>query len=433
MKKQETKGKEEKGKEEKGKTRSLPYSKKVMVLIIIIAVAILAYAIYAAYQLLTHPTDIFTIEEGKVSLEEQAEGCVIREEQTIQGQNYKNGMVQIKGEGERVAKDESVFRYYSSGEEELIKKIQELDEKIDEAKSKEDVTIFSSDIKLLDKDIDSRLNEIYNTNNIQKIAEYKKEISKAITKKTNIVGEKSPAGSYMKKLIDERSSYENKLNSGSEYVKAPISGMASYRVDGLENVLTPDKFSTFNRTFFEGLNLKTGQIIASNNESGKIVNNYWCYIATIIKRDQTHEIKQGGSLKLRFSNTEEIPATIEFLQEQENDDVLVIFKIKKDVEELVNYRKVSFDIVFWSFSGLKVPNTSIIEEGDLSYVIRNRAGYQDKVLVKVKRKNDTYSIIGNYDTEELKDLGFDSATIRSNKNIGIYDEVLTNANSSNIK
>lgn len=39
-------------------------------------------------------------------------------------------MVKIKNEGEKVAKGDSVFRYYSSGEEELKNKIAELDVEI---------------------------------------------------------------------------------------------------------------------------------------------------------------------------------------------------------------------------------------------------------------------------------------------------------------
>lgn len=85
-------------------------------------------------------------------------------------------------------------------------------------------------------------------------------------------------------MIQERKNYENQLNSGSEYIKAPMSGVVSYKVDGLEDVLTPDDFSSYNRSFFEGLNLKTGQTVATNTECGKVVNNYECYIATIIKK-----------------------------------------------------------------------------------------------------------------------------------------------------
>ncbi len=397
-----------------------------IVFISILIILIIAYAGYAAWQLFAHPTDVFLVEEGSISEEQKAEGYIIRNETKVQGNNYKNGMVQIKAEGEKCAKDENIFRYYSSGEDDLVKKIQELDEKIDEAQ-KSDATnsALSSDIKLLDKEIDLRLAEISKNNDIQKISEYKKEIENYITKKTNIVGENSPAGSYLSNLIQERKNYENQLNSGSEYIKAPMSGVVSYKVDGLEDVLTPNDFSNYNRSFFENLNLKTGQTIATNTECGKVVNNYVCYIATILKKDQLHDIKQGSSLKLRLSNGDEIPSTVENLTEQTNDDVLVVFKISKDVEKLINNRKISFDIIFWQYSGYKVPNTAIIKDNNLAYVVRNKGGYLDKVLVKVEKENESYSIIDNYSSDELKEMGYNSSDLNVSTKINMYDEIQT--------
>ena len=396
-----------------------------IVLVSILVVLIIAYATYAAWQLFAHPTDVFLVEEGSISEEQRAEGYIIRNETKVQGNNYKNGIVQIKTEGEKCAKDENIFRYYSSGEDELVKKIQELDEKIDEAQKKDTTTILPSDIKLLDKEIDLRLAEISKNNDIQKISEYKKEIENYITKKTNIVGENSQAGSYLSNLIQERKNYENQLYSGSEYLKAPMSGVVSYKVDGLEDVLTPDDFSSFNRSFFDSLNLKTGQTIATNTECGKVVNNYVCYIATILKKDQLHDIKQGSSLKLRLSNGDEISSTVENLTEQTNDDVLVVFKISKDVGKLISNRKISFDIIFWQYSGYKVPNSAIIKENNLAYVIRNRAGYLTRVLVKVEKENENYSIIDNYSSDELKEMGYNSSELNVSTKINMYDEIQT--------
>ncbi len=402
---------------------------KIKLIFIIILIAILiAYALYAAWQLFAYPTDVFLVEEGSITEEQRAEGYIIRKETKVQGNNYKNGMVQIKAEGEKCAKDENIFRYYSAGEENLIKKIQELDEKIDEAQKNDTSILLPSDIKLLDEEIDLRLAEIAKNNDIQKIAEYKKEIENYITKKTNIIGENSKAGSYLSNLIQERKNYENQLNSGSEYMKAPMSGVVSYKVDGLEDVLTPDDFSHYNRSFFENLNLKTGQTIATSTESGKVVNNYVCYIATILKKDQLHDIEQGDNLELRLSNGDEIASTVENITEQANDDVLVVFKISKDVEKLINNRKISFNIIFWQYSGYKVPNSAIIKENDLAYVIRNRAGYLDKVLVKVEKENESYSIIDNYTAEELKEMGYNSKDLQVSTKINMYDEIQTIAN-----
>ena len=69
----------------------------------------------------------------------------------------------------------------------------------------------------------------------------------------------SPQGSYLNQLIEERKNYESELNSGAEYVKAPMSGIVSYKVDGLEDVLTPENFSALSKEYLESLNLQTGK------------------------------------------------------------------------------------------------------------------------------------------------------------------------------
>ena len=317
------------------------------------------------------------IENGKLSEEEGTIGYIIRKETVIQGNNYKNGMIQIKTEGEKVAKGEAVFRYYSNQENKLVEKIQELDLKIQEAMENEK-DLYPGDMRVLDEQIAIKLNEIAKMTDIQKISEYKKDINTDITKKAKIAGEKSPSGSYIRKLIEERSSYENSLNSGAEYVNAPESGIVSYRVDGLENILTPECFPSLNKKVLEDLNLKTGEIVSTSTESGKIVDNFEGYIATSLNSKKAKEVKVGDSVTIRLSNSQEIPATIEYIIEEDNSR-LIIFKINKGLELdlLSNYRKITFDIIWWSYSGLKVPNEALhekttTEEGEkIYYILRN--------------------------------------------------------------
>lgn len=360
-------------------------------------------------------------------------GYVIREETVIQGDNYKNGMVQIKAEGEKVAKGEPIFRYYSNNEENLVKKIEELDIKIQEAMTNEN-NLFNTDMKLLENQIQEKLIELETLNDIQKVAEYKKDINTRITKKAKIAGELSPSGSYIRKLIEERSSYENTLNSGSEYITAPTSGIVSYRVDGLEEVLTPDSFSSLNAKFLEDLKLKTGEIVAGNGEKGKIVNNFEGYIVTNLHSTNAKEAEIGKTVKLRLSSSEEITAEIVYITEETNSR-LIVFKITEGLEVLANYRKITIDVVWWSYTGLKVPNTALIKEkarqgseeegNDIFFVMKNRAGYTDKIPVKVLKQNSSYSVITNYESTELKEKwGYTDSEVRALNSIVLHDEII---------
>lgn len=342
-------------------------------------------------------------------------------------------MIQIVSEGERVAKGENVFRYYSDNESNLLEKIQKLDEEIQIALDNE-TDLYSPDIIQIEKEIDEKVEELNDLRDLQKIEEYKKQIGNLITKKAKMVGDLSASGSYIKKLITERSEYENKLNSGAEYISAPKSGMVSYKVDGLEDVLTVEDFSSITKQKLEELNLKTGKIISSSEECGKIINNFECYVATCINNKLNEDIKIGKKAKIRLSNNQEIDAEVSYISKEENDnETLIILKINQLTEELINYRKISFDIIWWSYSGLKLPNQAIVEENGKNYVVRNRAGYLSKLLVNVLKQNEKYSIVTIYTTEELKELGYSNSEINSYKKITVYDEILLNPNLEKIQ
>lgn len=424
LKQQEKEILEEKQKEEKDTKRNIKLNKKIIIYIAIFLVVI--YVIYTIYLLIKQPTDIFTLEEGTLYSEETDIGYVIRDEVVVQGENYKNGMEKIKSEGEKVAVNEAVFRYYTKNEESLKEKIAELDTKIQEAMANEK-ELPASDMKSLETQIDQKLLEISSINDTTKLEEYKKEINELITKKANIAGELSPQGSYLKELIEERKNYESELNSGAEYVNSSKSGVVSYKVDGLEDVLKPTEecFSALTKEYLENLDLKTGKIVPTSEESGKIIDNTYCYIATISNTEQAKNAEVGDRVRVRLPSGSEVSAEITYILQNEDDRVLIL-KIEKGVEELISYRKISFDLIWWSETGLKVPNQAIVKENDLAYVVRNRAGYLNKLLVKVKREGEKYSIVEPYDTEELKELGFSNEEIISYKKVSLYDEVIIN-------
>ena len=387
----------------------------------IIFILSLIYIAYAIYLIVRTPTDTVTVEKGTLTSEETVTGYIIRDETVIQGNNYKNGIYQIIQEGEKVAKNQTVFRYYGKNEQELQSKIEEIDGKLQKAMEEED-TELPSDVKNLESQIDEKIKNINKLTNIQTIQEYKKDISELILKKAIIVGEESPKGSYIKELITQREEYENELMEDSEYVTATDSGVLSYRVDGLENVLTTDDFSTLSEETLNNLDIRTGKIISTSNESAKIIKEFGCYIAVFSDSDEAKNAKEGDSVVLTLSSGEEVNATIEYLKQDEGDKLLIIFKLNTLTEELISYRKISFNITWWNYSGIKVPNDSIKENEDgLKYVIKKTTTGNKEILIKVLRNNGNYSIINTYSTEDLQALGID---LTDYDNIDVHDTIL---------
>ena len=189
-----------------------------------------------------------------------------------------------------------------------------------------DDTYFSTDVKLINNQIDKKLDEVCESNSLKKINQSKTEISTYLTKKMKIKAENSN-NETLKKLVNERNSYENQLNSNSKYITADRSGVISYRIDGLESSLKNGDFSYLNEQYLKSLDIQTGQIIALSSTSSKIVDNFQCNIVCILDSDEARNSEVGKSIKLRLQNSEEVPAKIVYKANEKNNKVLLVFEI----------------------------------------------------------------------------------------------------------
>ena len=383
---------------------------------------IIFYIFLSIYWLVKTPSDTIMVDTGTLTLEESSTGYILREETVLKGENFKNGLTPIVAEGERAAKGQTVFRYNGIEEEATKEKIEEINSKIQETLANQPNLFTTTDIKILEKQIDEKTQNLKNLTDISTINEYKKQIMEIIDKEAKIAGSQSRSGAYIQQLTKEKEEYENKLTEDSEYITAPISGVVSYRVDGYEDILNVEDFSTITKNALNNLDLKTGKIVSTSLETGKIINNFKCYIATVLDSEVAKNAEIGKKVKITLSSGNEISSEIKYIAIEENEETLIIFELKTLTQELIEHRKISFNITWWNASGYKVPNTCILEdEQGLKYVVRRKNGEDKKIIVKVLNKNEKYSIIESYKDNELNSLGID---IDKNQKITKYDNIL---------
>lgn len=392
------------------------------IIAILLAIAVLIYAGSAVYLLIANPAETYIVTQGTISEEDEATGYIIRNEKIVKGEGFENGIYAIASEGQKVAVGESIFRYYNDSEKEIETKIKELNYKIQELLEQEKGGVTPADIKAIEKQIEEKIQNINKLTNYQEIIENKKNIDSLISKKINFIGDVTE-NKEIKSLVKERNSYEEQLKKGSEYQKAEIGGIVSYRVDGLEEKLSPNNFNQITEKYLEDLELRTGKIVSASNECGKVIDNFKCYIAITMNSKNAMKAEVGKSIDLRIANNEEVKAKIIQINE-ESGKRTIIFETNKMTEDLINHRKIAVDVIWWDESGLKVPKTALIQENGLHYVIRNKSGIETKLLVKIVEQTDKFVIIKPYETKELQELGYSSTEIRNYKKITNYDEIV---------
>ena len=378
--------------------------------------------LYLIISLVGSPTQTFILNKNTISKEESKVGYVIRKEQILESVDKDKKIEPIKNEGERVAIGNPVFKYYNINQEEINKQINELNSQIQEALlGKTD--LFPSDVKSLESQIEKEVEVLRNENNMQDIIEGKNNISDYIVKKAKIAGSLSTAGEYINNLIAQRNSLEETLTNGAQYVNSNISGVVSYRIDGLEEKLSINNLDNITSDYLESLNLTTGQIVSKSDNKAKVIDNFECYVAVTFNSEEAKNTKEGAKVTIRVSGQEQVKAEVYKIKE-EGSDRLIIFRITEGVEKLINYRKISIDVIWWEYTGLIVPKSAILYENGKSYILIKKNSDFTKILVKVEKENDNYCLIDNYSTEELIEFGYTTEEINKIRGVKLYDEVM---------
>lgn len=402
-------------------TKSKINRKRLIIALIVMIAAI--YILYAVILLNKGESDVIFVEQGAILQEETVVGYIIRNEQVIQNEEYQNGIIQIAGEGEKVYKNESIFQYYSDEAKELSNQIVQINLQIQEKLKTEKIT-SNADIKLIETQIEEKIEALRKLNNTQEILEGNKTIEKLLEKKISTLVDINSVTDELKQLIKQRNDLDEQIRNSTKYLSAPISGIVSYRIDGLENDFTTEDWTKYNSDYLKNLNLKTGHIIATSGEAGKVIDNFTYYVATSMDSKEAMNSKVGDKVTMRLSTNDEVKAEIVHINEEENGRVLIL-KIDRLTQKLINYRKISFEVIWWRDSGLKIPNKAICkDERGLSYVIRKKSGYLNNLIVKILNNNENYSIVTTYNTEELTNLGFTQEEISNYRKIKLYDEIL---------
>jgi hypothetical protein len=131
----------------------------------------------------------------------------------------------------------------------------------------------------------------------------------------------------------------------------------------------------------------------------------------------------NDNVTLRLPNLKEIKAEVVYVKNDEGN-YIIVFKVDRDIDYLIQYRKISLDVIWWKYSGWKISNSALINENDIMYVEKQKNGFIDKIPVKILRQNESYSIVENYTDDELAELGFKEEQISGRVKIKLYDEIL---------
>lgn len=300
---------------------------------------------------------------------------IIREEQVyysdISGTLYNN-----VADGDRVAKDSLISTVFNGViSDDNLNELRTIDKKIERRRANlSSSSIYTADSSDIESKIASIIRDIAPTgenNDIMRISDYKDDINNLRN------GVEISDTDVLNSLLLEKESIENRISTNKSEIMAGMSGIFMTYIDGLESTLKPEDIETYTVESIRSLVIPEARRLANKTveEGGavcKIANNHVWYAALEVPTAEIDKHQIGDSVTLRFNSIggQTIEGELYFIsQNDENGSKLAVVRCPSYFEGAFSYRSTDIDMIFESYTGVKVPIYAIRNDESGQYVI----------------------------------------------------------------
>ena len=397
----------------------IDFFKENIKVIIVVAILLTFLIFYLSKEELGKKT-IYTVVNGSIESSIETNLYLIKNE-TVIDYDKTQAITSIIDQGKRTSKNEAIATYKNDSYDEYQNQINDIDKQIQTLVKDLPVT-YSADISNIEDKIFKYSNEVQKTTSYLKIQEYKTKLDELAYKKITILANSSPDSSAIRDLVSKRENLVKLSKSSNNIISSSMAGIVTYKVDGLENKFSyknVQKFSTQN--FEELISAYDG---SKNSEFGiKVVDNFGAYFLVKTSfRDFDQYIKEGKKYKIRISDLENLSMYATLVSNStDNGYNYSLFKIDNEIDNLIDYRKLSCEVVWNTIEGMAVPLNSIYtdEIEGYEYVLMVFGTDYVKVPVNIIAKSDSIAIVENASNEVYEKYNLDTTF-----KLELYDELV---------
>ena len=332
------------------------YTKVILWIFLAAVVCYFGYYIFSAiYAPLTTAAAI-AYEAGTGSY---TTGYVVRDEAVVRSDYGITTMV--VSEGERVSRGQTLATGYLSGDAQKRQtQMEELEDQLEQLKYAASYSADVADQAVLDSEIYSQLvhmSKYIARRDMNSAADRSAAVKGLILRRMSTEEQNAAVDQRIKDLNTRLEALKEESGGDTMTVQASASGYFSGSVDGYETVLTMSALDTMTAADFA--DIRQGDV--SDNAVGKLISGSTWYYVTVVPTAQTEGVKPGSKVPVTFASDfyEELDMTVERLGEDENGSRLLVLSCDSYMQNATLLRQQSADVVFSSYSGLRVPKEAV--------------------------------------------------------------------------
>ncbi|MCH5188037.1 MAG: hypothetical protein J1F63_06500 [Oscillospiraceae bacterium] len=335
--------------------------------IIFIVVIIAALISTVRYCMSPYSTETVTYFEYEKSI--SGTGYILRDE-TIVDSDAPGVFEPFVNDGERVSRQARVGSVISGEPDDaMIERLNDINERIEDIEKSNIVAqMYQSDTMRIAGAVSTNvrsIREAVRDGDYARASELKKEVgylkNRAAEIETN-----EPAEEVLAELYEQKADIENAIGGVQSEVYAPIAGIYTAELDGLETYGSGETMNTLTPTMVDGFKNLMKDYEQDPRQLCKITDNYNWYLTAVITEEEAAEAKVGSSVRLLVdaAETTEVDAEIYYISDEEDGRRVIIVRSDQFVDGITSLRNVDYKVILLRRNGLKIPTSTLRIEGE---------------------------------------------------------------------
>lgn len=349
---------------------------------------------------------------------ETVSGLVVRDETVV---TYDRTVVNItRSEGEKVGKGQTLAVVYQSSDAETRQEeLDKLESRLSLLSSAVSASGSVTAVSQLDERIISSILDVNSAVATRSL----KDISDQSDRLKNLVFTREHSYSDTSELQEEMADIQTRIDqlqalsqSETTAISAPVAGLYSAYVDGYESALTPELLDQATvSTLEEAQNAKT----SSPANIGKLISGSRWYYLTVMEADLAYSLGSSITVRLTQDSDYTFDMDVERIGPNESGRCAVVLSCDRHMSELTMYRQLELDVIFESYTGLRVPKKAIKmdEDGGVFVYVMEGINIKQKYVDIISETGSFYVVIE--DRSSTSNLWSGDEVVVSGR--GLYD------------
>lgn len=388
-------------------------TKKVNAIVSVILICAILFVVFNFFRTENSPYIKYTARVGTYVVSLEADALVVRDEYVVQP-GLSGVMEPLVSEGERVSAYTRLGAVITGEiDKDKINRLNALNHEIDSlTRTLSEAGILTIADDKVESTLDLSLDNLRYAaaKNDTGSAMLQAENVRILTERKAGVVSSSTAQVKLSEAQAKRDEIAASLGGAHKEIYAPVSGLYSDNMDGLETVLTLDCVDTITPEAVDKFFEKTDTI--SVHGPCKIINNFKWYVIFNLPEDECAGLNVGDSYTVNFKelNDTSLPGKVNYISPVSEDGrCAVSMEFNKYIDDFTSIRETSIEIYKESYTGIYIPRSAVSVQSVQGVWVQNEVSVEFRSIEEVYRSDDFLLVNpnakgqGGYDNIELYD------------------------------